>query len=206
MADSGEGAAKRCEIDVDLPSRSSDGGGPRGAARPLQDLLDSTHEDDAAIARIEECVAEGILSSAEAAEQSSLASRGAQQSPRMLTHNVIKLSVQELSKYFKMPEKAVAKHLGIDLTSLKKICRANGINRWPYHTARYDRCCEEEERICKLAGSQERFETYRICKLAGSQERFETHGRTRARVQCPAPSPAPTPDTISTIRVTAHAS
>ena len=132
MADSGEGAAKRCEIDVDLPSRSSDGGGPRGAARPLQDLLDSTHEDDAAIARIEECVAEGILSSAEAAEQSSLASRGAQQSPRMLTHNVTKLSVQELSKYFKMPEKAVAKHLGICLTSLKKICRANGINRWPY--------------------------------------------------------------------------
>ena len=52
------------------------------------------------------------------------------------------------------------------------------------HTARYDRCCEEEERICKLAGSQERFETYRICKLAGSQERFETHGRTRARVEC----------------------
>ena len=136
MADSGEGAAKRCEIDVDLPSRSSDGGGPRGAARPLQDLLDSTHEDDAAIARIEECVAEGILSSAEAAEQSSLASRGAQQSPRMLTHNVIKLSVQELSKYFKMPEKAVAKHLGIGLTSLKKICRANGINRWPYRKVR----------------------------------------------------------------------
>jgi uncharacterized protein YoaH (UPF0181 family) len=136
MADSGEGAAKRCEIDVDLPSRSSDGGGPRGAARPLQDLLDSTHEDDAAIARIEECVAEGILSSAEAAEQSSLASRGAQQSPRMLTHNVTKLSVQELSKYFKMPEKAVAKHLGIGLTSLKKICRANGINRWPYRKVR----------------------------------------------------------------------
>jgi len=136
MADSGEGAAKRCEIDVDLPSRSSDGGGPRGAARPLQDLLDSTHEDDAAIARIEECVAEGILSSAEAAEQSSLSSRGAQQSPRMPTHNVIKLSVQELSKYFKMPEKAVAKHLGIGLTSLKKICRANGINRWPYRKVR----------------------------------------------------------------------
>ena len=122
--------------DVDLPSRSSDGGGPRGAARPLQDLLDSTQADDAAIARIEECVAEGILSSAEAAEQSSLASRGAQQSPRMLTHNVIKLSVQELSKYFKMPEKAVAKHLGIGLTSLKKICRANGINRWPYRKVR----------------------------------------------------------------------
>lgn len=50
----------------------------------------------------------------------------------MPTHNAIELSMQELSKYFKMPEKAVAKHLGICLTSLKKICRANGINRWPY--------------------------------------------------------------------------
>ena len=50
----------------------------------------------------------------------------------MRTHNVIELSMQELSKYFKMPEKAVAKQLGICLTSLKKICRANGINRWPY--------------------------------------------------------------------------
>mmetsp|Transcript_24999 Transcript_24999/g.39278 ORF Transcript_24999/g.39278 Transcript_24999/m.39278 type:complete len:370 (+) Transcript_24999:38-1147(+) len=42
------------------------------------------------------------------------------------------IEMQELSKYFKMPEKAVAKHLGICLTSLKKICRANGIHRWPY--------------------------------------------------------------------------
>ena len=50
----------------------------------------------------------------------------------MPMHNAIELSMQELSKYFKMPEKAVAKHLGICLTSLKKICRQNGINRWPY--------------------------------------------------------------------------
>jgi len=50
----------------------------------------------------------------------------------MPTHSAIELSLPELSKYFKMPEKAVAKHLGICLTSLKKICRQNGINRWPY--------------------------------------------------------------------------
>ena len=94
------------------------------------------HAQQQQMPQAQESMQAGILSSAEAAEQSSLASRGAQQSPRMPTHNVIKLSVQELSKYFKMPEKAVAKHLGIDLTSLKKICRANGINRWPYRKVR----------------------------------------------------------------------
>jgi len=50
----------------------------------------------------------------------------------MSMHNTAELSMQDLSKYFKMPEKAVAKTLGICLTSLKKICRQNGINRWPY--------------------------------------------------------------------------
>ena len=42
------------------------------------------------------------------------------------------IQVEELSQYFNMPEKAVAKKLGICLTSLKKICRQNGITRWPY--------------------------------------------------------------------------
>jgi hypothetical protein len=34
--------------------------------------------------------------------------------------------LEELSKYFHLPEKAVAKELGICLTSLKKICRSYG--------------------------------------------------------------------------------
>ena len=40
--------------------------------------------------------------------------------------------LEELSKYFHMPEKAVAKELGICLTSLKKLCRSYGITRWPF--------------------------------------------------------------------------
>lgn len=35
-------------------------------------------------------------------------------------------------QYFHLPEKAVARQLGVCLTSLKKICRQNGIQRWPY--------------------------------------------------------------------------
>jgi hypothetical protein len=41
-------------------------------------------------------------------------------------------SLESLSKYFTMPEKAVAKELGICLTSLKKMCRSYGITRWPF--------------------------------------------------------------------------
>eukprot|EP00281_Chroomonas_sp_CCMP1168_P026847 CAMPEP_0206254010 /NCGR_PEP_ID=MMETSP0047_2-20121206/23466_1 /ASSEMBLY_ACC=CAM_ASM_000192 /TAXON_ID=195065 /ORGANISM="Chroomonas mesostigmatica_cf, Strain CCMP1168" /LENGTH=41 /DNA_ID= /DNA_START= /DNA_END= /DNA_ORIENTATION= len=33
-------------------------------------------------------------------------------------------TLEDLSKYFAMPEKAVAKELGICLTSLKKLCRS----------------------------------------------------------------------------------
>lgn len=41
-------------------------------------------------------------------------------------------SLEALSKYFSMPEKMVAKELGICLTSLKKMCRGLGITRWPF--------------------------------------------------------------------------
>ena len=42
------------------------------------------------------------------------------------------VSIDELSQYLHLPEKAVAKELGICLTSLKKLCRQHGITRWPY--------------------------------------------------------------------------
>jgi len=48
----------------------------------------------------------------------------------MPTHRVV--SMDELTQYLHLPEKAVAKQLGICLTSLKKLCRQHGITRWPY--------------------------------------------------------------------------
>jgi hypothetical protein len=44
-------------------------------ARRLRDLLEAKQEHDAAISRIDECVAEGLLSATEAADQRGLASR-----------------------------------------------------------------------------------------------------------------------------------
>mmetsp|Transcript_16943 Transcript_16943/g.41382 ORF Transcript_16943/g.41382 Transcript_16943/m.41382 type:complete len:225 (-) Transcript_16943:227-901(-) len=42
------------------------------------------------------------------------------------------VKLEELAAYFHLPEKAVAKELGICLTSLKKLCRSYGITRWPF--------------------------------------------------------------------------
>mmetsp|Transcript_33904 Transcript_33904/g.76224 ORF Transcript_33904/g.76224 Transcript_33904/m.76224 type:complete len:348 (-) Transcript_33904:48-1091(-) len=42
------------------------------------------------------------------------------------------ITIDQLSNYFHLPEKQVAAELGMCLTSLKKICRAQGILRWPF--------------------------------------------------------------------------
>lgn len=45
-------------------------------------------------------------------------------------------SMDELRKYFHLPIVEVARQLGICTTLLKKICRKNKINRWPYRQIR----------------------------------------------------------------------
>jgi len=42
------------------------------------------------------------------------------------------ISFEELAKYFHLPINQVAKELGVCATILKKICRKNGIPRWPH--------------------------------------------------------------------------
>jgi len=42
------------------------------------------------------------------------------------------IGLEELSQFFHLPISAVAKELGVCATVLKKICRRNGIPRWPH--------------------------------------------------------------------------
>jgi len=41
-----------------------------------------------------------------------------------------------LSQTFHMPIQEAAKHLGVGTTTLKKICRAHGVGRWPFRALR----------------------------------------------------------------------
>ncbi|XP_073110451.1 uncharacterized protein [Elaeis guineensis] len=43
-----------------------------------------------------------------------------------------KLSFEEISKYFSLPIAEAASSLGVCTSALKRICRENGIIRWPY--------------------------------------------------------------------------
>ncbi len=47
------------------------------------------------------------------------------------------ISFDELSKYFHLPINQVAKEMGVCATILKKICRRNGIPRWPHRKVRH---------------------------------------------------------------------
>jgi len=58
------------------------------------------------------------------------------------------ITLEELSQYFHLPEKVVAKKLGVCLTSLKKLCRQHGIHRWPYRKLK-----SIEKKISKLETS-----------------------------------------------------
>jgi len=42
------------------------------------------------------------------------------------------VNITELKEYFHMPINEVARELGICTTVIKKICRKNGVSRWPY--------------------------------------------------------------------------
>ncbi len=46
------------------------------------------------------------------------------------------ITKEELASCFNMPSEEAAKHLGIGLTVLKRLCRKFGVPRWPYRMRR----------------------------------------------------------------------
>jgi hypothetical protein len=48
------------------------------------------------------------------------------------TREATHIDLAELTRYFHLPITSVAKELGVCVTVLKRICRENGVPRWPY--------------------------------------------------------------------------
>lgn len=62
------------------------------------------------------------------------------------------IDLAELTRFFHLPITAVAKELGICVTVLKRICRENGVPRWPYRKVRYRaRSCARPRNARRLA-------------------------------------------------------
>ncbi len=55
-----------------------------------------------------------------------------QQQQPIVTQLAQVITFEELSQYFHLPINEVSKELGVCATVLKKICRRNGIPRWPH--------------------------------------------------------------------------
>ena len=62
-------------------------------------------------------------------------------------------TVEELRKYFHLPIQTVSKELGICTTILKKICRTNNIQKWPYRQIKSLTCAIQSLEVAMLNSS-----------------------------------------------------
>ena len=62
-------------------------------------------------------------------------------------------SLEELRKYFYLPIQSVSKELGICTTILKKLCRNNNIQKWPYRQIKSLTCAIQSLEMAMLNSS-----------------------------------------------------
>lgn len=62
-------------------------------------------------------------------------------------------SLEELRKYFYLPIQSVSKELGICTTILKKLCRNNNIQKWPYRQIKSLTCAIQSLDMAMLNSS-----------------------------------------------------
>jgi hypothetical protein len=87
------------------------------------------------------------------------------------------ITLEELEQYFNIPEKQVAKNLGVCLTSLKKLCRHHGIHRWPYRKLK-----SIEKKIHRIRQNSSSFDDQSVAQsklmvLVEEKQRFPFSGQ-----------------------------
>ncbi|KAL9422966.1 hypothetical protein AB3S75_035116 [Citrus x aurantiifolia] len=90
------------------------------------------------------------------------------------------LSFDDISKYFSLPLSDAANHLGVCVSVLKKICRDNGLDRWPYRKFLSGKSIEDIKKYAAREKSKELAELSKIARKSGFQplnnETSKLHG------------------------------
>ena len=108
----------------------------------------------------------------------------------------VAITLEELSEHFHMPQKDVANKLGMCLTSLKKICRAHGISRWPHRKLKsLERCMQKVSDDSHLISSQLGVDGTAAAVQGQSQESAESSCVSSARASR-ASSPSARPEGV----------
>ncbi|XP_059450441.1 uncharacterized protein LOC132181298 isoform X2 [Corylus avellana] len=80
------------------------------------------------------------------------------------------LSFDHISNYFSLPLNDAASNLGVCTSVLKKICRDNGLDRWPYRKFLSGKSIEEIKRNAARERYKELAEMSKIGRESGSQQ------------------------------------
>ncbi|KAH7511385.1 hypothetical protein ACOSQ2_000317 [Xanthoceras sorbifolium] len=93
------------------------------------------------------------------------------------------LTFDEISNYFSLPLSDAATHLGVCVTALKKICRENGLDRWPYRKFLSGKSIEDIKRYA----ARERHKQLAVARQSGLQplnnEMSKLHGVASPNLQ-----------------------
>ncbi|KAF5732498.1 protein NLP3-like [Tripterygium wilfordii] len=79
------------------------------------------------------------------------------------------LSFDDISKYFSLPLSDAASNLGVCVSVLKKICRDNGLDRWPYRKFLAGKSIEEIKRHAAREKAKERIALAKALRQSGSE-------------------------------------
>lgn len=90
-----------------------------------------------------------------------------QQNPNPNNH---RLSFDDISNYFSLTLNDAASNLGVCTSVLKKICRDNGLDRWPYRKFLSGKSIEEIKRYAARERNKELAELSKIGRESGSQQ------------------------------------
>ncbi|KAJ0112940.1 protein NLP4 isoform X2 [Pistacia vera] len=86
-----------------------------------------------------------------------------QNTSKLGSNSTQSLSFDDVANYFSLPLSDAATHLGVCVSVLKKICRENGLDRWPY---RKFLCGKSIEEIKKYAAREKYKQIAELSKLA----------------------------------------